>query len=146
MLSRFAYSFLYVFVLYMAANSAFHMIDWLPEHAGKWMGMTPMHYSKMGDPDNISQPMLLITGYADQQMMQGVGQLAGNLGAGKFKEMLGRDLKNNRETGVHAPGGLPGAAPPLASSSSTTAAPGAAPPPASYPPAHLAETPIPRAR
>jgi conjugal transfer/type IV secretion protein DotA/TraY len=77
MLSRFVYSFMYVFMLFMAANSAFHMIDWLPEHALKWMGATPLHWQKMGDPDQVQQPMTLISGYAGQQLMQGVSRLDG---------------------------------------------------------------------
>lgn len=77
MLSRFVYSFLYVFILYLAANSAFHMIDWLPEHALQWMGATPLHFQKMGDPEQLQQPFLLISSYGGQQLMQGVGKLDG---------------------------------------------------------------------
>jgi hypothetical protein len=75
MLSRFVYSFLYVFMLFMAANSAFDMIDWLPDRALKWMGTQGLRWQKMGDPDQVQQPMTLISGYAGQQLMSSVGKL-----------------------------------------------------------------------
>lgn len=77
MLSRFVYTFLYVFVLFTGANSAFHMIDWLPEHAMKWMGGQSLHFQKMGDPDQLQTPITVVSGIGGQQLIQGVGKLDG---------------------------------------------------------------------
>ena len=106
MMSRILYSVIYVFTIYMCANSAFHMIDWLPQHAMKWMGGQDMHYQKMGDPESMAQPIGLATGLVEQQVFGAAGKLtpaaAGALleyGRGHLgdKGAMMKDLKSDQK-------------------------------------------------
>lgn len=88
-LSRLIYSIIYVFMLYMAGNSCFKMIEYLPEQAVDWMGLRGMQFRNFGDPGDIQQPMQFVSSYADQQLMQGVQRLPGAAAYGIDKFMGG---------------------------------------------------------
>ncbi len=79
-LARIAYTILYVATCYMAANSCFRLVHWLPEHAIKWMGGQPMQFRQMGDPSSIVQPVSIAAGYIDSKIVGGIGPALTGLG------------------------------------------------------------------
>jgi len=80
-LSRLVYSALYVITLYIAANSAFKMIHYLPQHALQWMGQRSLHYHQFGDPDQLQQPLMMGAGMVESKIVGSAGQLASAKGA-----------------------------------------------------------------
>jgi len=74
-LARIVYSIIYVVILYLSCNKCFQMIDWLPEHAIKWMGAQGLHHAPMGDPMEVGGYMGLASGYVEQKIVAGAGQV-----------------------------------------------------------------------
>jgi conjugal transfer/type IV secretion protein DotA/TraY len=138
MLARFIYSLFYVFTLYMGANSAFHMIDWLPQHAMKWMGGKGLEFQRMGDPAEMQQGITLGTGFVESQLMSGVSKLGpGALAGGLVNQLKPSDLQGAKNQFMHdsplsggtsslpppTPGASSGGARPTTPSTGTTARP-----------------------
>jgi conjugal transfer/type IV secretion protein DotA/TraY len=88
-LSRLVYSAIYVITLYVCANSAFKFIGYLPDHAIKWMGAEPLTFHRMGEPEQISGPLMQGANKLESGMAQGIGQMA--QAAGGQKRMGGMD-------------------------------------------------------
>ncbi|MER2520656.1 MAG: DotA/TraY family protein [Bdellovibrionales bacterium] len=93
MFGRLVYSILYCTVIYMAANSAFRIIDWLPGHAMKWMGGQSMQFQNMGDPSQLTSSVGMVTGYVSKEIMGAVGHLNGPAAAA-LKSYLKDDNKH----------------------------------------------------
>jgi len=97
-LSRIVYSILYIVVLYMCANSAFKMIDWLPNHCIKWMGGQSLHHESLGDVAQVGEYMGLAGGYVEQKIVGSVGQLmkspAGAIAAAGMLKNNPQGMKN----------------------------------------------------
>jgi len=74
-LARLTYSIIYVVILYISCNKCFQLIDWLPEHAIKWMGGSPLQHAPMGDPMDVGGYMGLASGYVEQQIVGGAGKV-----------------------------------------------------------------------
>jgi hypothetical protein len=74
-LARIAFSIIYVVLLYLGCNKCFQSIDWLPEYCIKWMGAQGMHHANMGDPMEIGGYMGLASGYVEQKIVGGAGQI-----------------------------------------------------------------------
>ena len=74
-LARIVYSIIYIVILYLSCNKCFQLIDWLPEHAIKWMGSQGLHHAPMGDPMEVGGYMGLASGYVEQKIVAGAGAM-----------------------------------------------------------------------
>lgn len=114
-LARVVYSILYVVILYLCANNAFKMIEWLPDHCIKWMGGQSLQHAQMGDPAQIGQMMGLASGYVEQRVVGATGEAlkaAGPLALGAmWADPKGKEWLTSR---VNALRGQLGAAVPSA--------------------------------
>ncbi|HUY68873.1 MAG TPA: DotA/TraY family protein, partial [Alphaproteobacteria bacterium] len=81
-LSRIAYSIIYVVVLYLCANNAFKMVDWLPQNCIRWMGAQGLHHLPMGDPTELQSYMGIAAGYVDSKIVGSSGGIARAAGPG----------------------------------------------------------------
>ncbi len=79
-LARLVYSILYVVILYMFANNAFKMIDFLPEHCMKWMGGTGLHQAPSHDPTEIGGIMTTAAGYVENRIVGSAGEFSKGAG------------------------------------------------------------------
>lgn len=95
-LSRLIYNGLYVIIIYICANASFKAINFLPDNAMKWMGHQSMHFAHMGEPQQVSGPL-----------MQGAGNISQVTGAlssggwGAAKALQGGEV-GNMITGAQA--------------------------------------------
>lgn len=88
-LSRIAFSVIYVLTLYLVANNAFKMIDWLPEHCMTWMGAQGLKHAEMGDPTELAGYAGAIVAYGDNMLVQNAGNMAKQAPAATLAGILG---------------------------------------------------------
>ena len=74
-LARIVFSIIYVVILYISCNKCFQLIEWLPEHAIKWMGAQGLHTAPMGDPNEVAGYMGIASAMVEQRIVAGAGAI-----------------------------------------------------------------------
>ncbi|MFA5040524.1 MAG: DotA/TraY family protein [Bdellovibrionales bacterium] len=98
LLSKFIYTALYCYMMFVCANKSFEMITHLPEGAVKWMGAPKSQTPQLGDIKEMQQHETLVAGLAIDKGIDGVNKTAQGVSGAAGEIRKGRDADTATQT------------------------------------------------